>query len=97
MSTGHWLDAFRLFVSLSLGMIYVVVLCLFGDDMTYAFDEIYHEIDATSYYELPVEMQKYIPMMMAIGQKSMHMKGHMNLKCNRPFLKQVQIISLFFN
>lgn len=86
---GNTVDMLRLFVSLQVVLIYVIVLCLFGYEVTLRFDEISDAIYQCGWTELPMNVQRILPMILQISQNTVFIEGNFNDRCTREFLKKV--------
>lgn len=82
-------DILRLFVCLSVMMIYLVLLCLMGDDVTIRFCQVHDSFWECSWYELPFPTQKLLPVILNAAQKPVFIKGYMNMRCTRESIKKV--------
>lgn len=82
-------DILRLFVCLSVMMIYLVLLCLLGDDVTIRFRQVHDSIWECSWYKFPLDTQKLLPMILMAAQKPVFIKGYMNMQCTRESVKKV--------
>lgn len=81
----------QLMVCFSLSMVYVAILCLYGNHVTTEFEAANAAIYNCSWYEYPLEMQKMLKMMLMVSQKPVIIQGHMNTQCTREVLKKVII------
>lgn len=70
-------------------MTYIAVLCVFGDETTARFERIFKSICKCPWNEFTLKIQKLLLMMLMIAEKSVHLKGYINVKCTRQFMKTV--------
>lgn len=63
--------------------------CDFGDRITQEFKKIEIEFYQLPWYLLPMDMQKKLPLMIAITQKEVVIKGFGSTSCNRESFTQV--------
>lgn len=82
-------DICRLFVCFAVMKMYIVVLCLFGDDVTKRFAEAIDSIYLCSWDEFPLDSQKLFPMVLMLAQKPVYIHGYMNVRCTRESIKIV--------
>lgn len=92
---GNTIDMLRLFVCLSVVLIYVIVLCLFGYEVTLRFDEINDSIYRCGWTELPLNVQRLLPTMMMISQNPVYIEGYFNDPCTREFLTKVNFLEYY--
>lgn len=62
---------------------------MIGDTVTTRFNEVNESIWNCSLNEFPLEIQKFLPMILNATQKPVHIEGFMNVKCTREVLKAV--------
>lgn len=86
---GSTVDILRMTVCLSTVVIYLIVLCLFGYEVTLRFDEIDEAVYLCSWTEFPSQIQKLWPLIMNITQNPIYIHGYFNDQCTREFLKKV--------
>lgn len=84
-------DVMRFFVCLVLMMVYLVVICFWSDEVTIKFGRLNESICECSWYELPMETQRLLPIMLMNIQRPVNMKGYMNVRCTRESVKLVII------
>lgn len=72
------------------------MLCVFGDETTTKFEKVYGSICKCAWYEFPMETQKVLPLMLRIAQQPVHLRGYMNVRCTREFMKAVSDLTLVF-
>lgn len=77
--------------------IYIIVLCLFGGDVSIQFDQMFYTTIEISWNEFPLEAQKLLLMMITIAQKPIYIEGHMNTQCTRETLKKVISSTFLFD
>lgn len=70
-------------------MMYLVVLCLMGDDVTISFRHVNDSIWECAWYGLSLKSQKLLPLMLVSAQKQIYIKGYMNMRCTRQSVKNV--------
>lgn len=68
------------------------LICNLGEMVTSAFLELDETVYAILWYNLPVELQKYLVPMLLSTQRPVIMKGVFALDCSRDTFKQVIII-----
>lgn len=64
-------------------------ICKFGDDVTHRFQDIFNSIYECPWYEMPINIKKHFPMMMAFSQKPIHIYGCLNIRCTRVTFRKV--------
>lgn len=74
-------------------MTYIAVLCMFGNETTTRFDEIYESFCQCPWNEFPLELQKLLPMVLLIAKEPIYLKGYMSVKCTREFMKTVIFVT----
>lgn len=89
---GNTIDMLRLFVCLSVVLIYLIVLCLFGYEVTIRFAEIDDSIYECGWTELPLNVQRLLQTMMAISQNPVFIEGYFNDQCTREYLTKVNFL-----
>lgn len=87
--TGNTVDIVRLVVCLSAILINLTVLCLLGYEVTLRFDEIPNSVYSCGWIELPTSIQRNLPILINISQKTVYIEGSFNDRCTREFLKKV--------
>lgn len=65
------------------------ICCDFGNRVTQGFEEVEIELNQLPWYLFPLDVQKNVPMMIALSQKSMLIKGFGSADCNRETYKLV--------
>lgn len=78
-------------------MTYIFVLCIFGDETTTKFEEIHLAIGKCKWNEFPIEIQKLLPLVLRVAQEPIYLGGYMNVRCTRPFMKEVSKQSIRFD
>lgn len=61
---------------------------MIGGTVTTQFDGIDETLWNCSLFEFPRNIQKYLPFLLSNTHKPVHIRGFMNVKCTREFLKQ---------
>lgn len=87
---GHRLDAIRLVVMVIFVLLYNITLCLIGDTLTTRFEKVSETLYACSLNEFPANIQRVIPMTLAMIQKPVYIEGFMNVRCTREALQKVR-------
>lgn len=64
--------------------------------MTQRFDEVADELYKLAWYKLPLDEQKNLPMMIALSQKSVYLRGFASAQCTHEVFMKVIINSFFF-
>lgn len=82
-------DILRMIVYLLFITIYIVFLCMFGDNVTSSFDEINKTIFQCAWNGFPMETQKLLQIILINASNEVYIHGHMNTKCTREVLKKV--------
>lgn len=90
------IDFIRLFICLMITMNYIFMLCVFGDETTTKFEKMYGSICKCSWYEFPIETQKVLPLVLRTAQQPVHLRGYMNVRCTREFMKAVSYLTFVF-
>lgn len=78
------------FVCFAVMKIYIVVLCLYGDDVTTHFTEIHEKMYNTSWNHFPLAVQKIFPVVLANCQQPVYLHGYLNVRCTRESVKKVR-------
>lgn len=85
-------DSIRLFIDLLITMIYISVLCMFGDRTASHFEGIHNMMCMQlRWNEFPLGIQKYFPMMLLVMTKPVYVQGYMAVNCTREFMKRVSL------
>lgn len=79
----------RIMVYIHVQVIYFAILCFFGDHLASRFDEIHRAICLIVWNELPIEVQKMLPLMLNDTQERNYVRGFMNVECSREAFKKV--------
>lgn len=82
-------DFARLFICLNTTMTFISVLCIFGDETTTQFGRVYERVCECPWNEFPLEIQKYVPMILMTVEKPVYLSGYMSVRNTREFMKQV--------
>lgn len=89
LEINNTINSLRLFFCLSMVIIYMLVLCLFGFEVTIKFEGIHESLHMCSWNEFPFEIQKLLPTMLIISRNPEYIQGYFNTKCTREFLNKV--------
>lgn len=70
-------------------LLYLLIFCNFGDNVTTEFDHINETIYYFDWQSLPLELKKYLPLMMLLAQKPIYMRGLGRVQCTREMFGKV--------
>lgn len=90
-------DVVRFLICLLNVLIYLGLLCIYGDEVTINFEAIHNSIYFCDWFKYPLGTQRFIPFMLAVAQKPVSIQGFMNFRYSRESVKMVfSIILLLF-
>lgn len=89
--TGIAFEITRPILSVDFLVVVLFVFCYFGEKLTTEYEKIEHTVYQTTWYLMPIEMQKKIPSLLAITYRTVHLCGFANIQCTHEFFKRVNI------
>lgn len=90
-----FVDIMRLMFFVMCVVIYFGIICFCGDHLASRFDEVHGAIFAMAWNELPLDVQKLLPLMLNGTQTSNYIHGFMNVQCSREAFKKVSFYEAF--
>lgn len=81
LTAKDYIGIVQILIPTSTNLCCLYVFCHFGNKVTQNFLNITDDIYATSWYEFPLEMQKNFPMIIALSQKSIYLRGFGDSRC----------------
>lgn len=88
ISTNSWSVVGRSITTIFTALFWFFLLCDTGEELTSQFQSISYLIYDSPWYDFPLNLQKYYPMMLAIAQKPIYLQGIGN-RCTRKTFKRV--------
>lgn len=70
-------------------MVSLYLYCHFGDQVTQRFEDIGDAVYQIDWYALPLDMQKNLPMVIALTQKRVFVRGFADTRSTREVFKKV--------
>lgn len=83
-------------VCLNVVMMWLLIYCNFGDQVTTQFGGIDSKLYLCNWYNLPIELEKNIPMMLLSVQKPIYLRGFGSTSCTRETFKKVCVFFPWF-
>ncbi|XP_055296830.1 odorant receptor 22c-like [Sitodiplosis mosellana] len=68
---------------------WLYLFCHFGDQLTESFGNVDNAFYQLSWYELPLDMQKCIPMAISLAQKEIYLQGFGSINCTKDTFKKI--------
>lgn len=84
-------------ISLAVIAAHISAFCYFGEMTTSKFEELPESIYQSKWYEYPLEIQKYITLVLAHTQQPFHFSGYFVSSCTLHTYKEVAIIGYWFS
>lgn len=75
MQTGILIDVIRSFIVLCSALGWIYIFCHFGNKVTSAYQELNESIYLCDWHLFPMEIRKYLPILIMIVQKPIYMRG----------------------
>lgn len=70
--------------------------CIFGDNATNCLLDVRHDMYDVAWHLLPLNLKKQFPMMVALSQKEVYVRGFGRANCTRELFVQVRTIIILF-
>lgn len=67
----------------------IYAVCMFGQEVSNAFDDIRHEIEQIRWYYLPPHIQQMLPTIIIVSQKSVDLRIFGSISCDLVTFKKV--------
>lgn len=90
------MELFQGAMALSASYIWLFVFCYFGEKVTGAFDKLSDCIYQTDWYRFPVELRKYVVIMLLFAQKPVYMLAFKKFQCTLRTFEQVNSHKYWF-
>lgn len=74
---------------------WLYLFCIFGDNITHRFLDVSDDMYGIAWHLLPLKMRKQLPMMIALSQKEIYVRGFGRANCTRELFMQVSINRIF--
>lgn len=94
---GDFSDNLRMTVYAILIFLKLYIFCHFGDQVTQRFEMIGDNVYQLAWYMLPLDVQKQLPMVIALAQKRVYVRGFADTRSTREVFLKVGIQSLFLS
>lgn len=80
---------FQVFVPLGVQIFWLFMFCYFGDRITQRFEDISDILFQMKWYQFPIEMQRNMPLFIALTQKRVYLEGLAGAQCTCEVFKKV--------
>lgn len=84
-----FVDIWRLMIYSFVQTTFFAILCFSGDHLTNRLAEIHNAIYSIAWNELPLDIQKLLPLLLNGTQEPDYIRGLMNVECSRESFKKV--------
>lgn len=79
-------------VPVNIVFFWLYFFCIFGDIATNCLLDVRNDMYGIAWHLLPLNLRKQFPMMMALSQKEVYVRGFGRFNCTRELFVQVSII-----
>lgn len=80
---------------LTAALVFSYLICFFGDEVTTHFEDVNESIYLCDWYLFPLIMQKSLPPMMILAQKSLYIGNFGPVHCTRDTFKNVSTKTVY--
>lgn len=94
LRSGHFTSSLQTLVLILLIMVSLYLYCHFGDQVTQRFEDVGDAVYQIDWYALPLDMQKNLPMVIALTQKRIFVRGFADTRSTREVFKKVGNIAI---
>lgn len=85
-----FVDIWRLLIYILVQVTFFAMLCFSGDHLTSRLAKIHNAIYSIAWNELPLDIQKLVPLLLNGTQEAHYIRGLMNVECSRESFKRVR-------